>query len=89
LSDISFEIFPNPVSENTTIRFHTNQSGTVRLDVFSLDGKRIQTLLNGTVNAGDQRVEWHPDVPQGIYIIKLSVKGRPVPEEYIKKVEVL
>jgi hypothetical protein len=88
-SDISFEVFPNPVTESTRIRFHMNRNGSARLDVFSLDGRRIRTLLNGPVNTGDQSVEWHPDVPRGIYIIKLSVKGSPVPEEYLKKIEVL
>jgi hypothetical protein len=65
------------------------RSGPVQLDVFSLDGKQIQTLLTGTVTAGDQSMEWHPEVPQGMYIIKLSVKGNAVPEEYLKKIEVM
>ena len=88
-SDYSFEVFPNPVTENARIRFSLAHGGQVRLELFSLDGKRIQTLLNGRVNAGDQTLEWHPDVPQGIYIIKLSIKGTAVPEEYLKKIEVL
>jgi len=88
-SDYSFDVFPNPVTENARIRFSLAHGGQVRLELFSLDGKRIQTLLNGRVNAGDQSVDWHPDVPQGIYIIKLSIKGNAVPEEYLKKIEVL
>jgi Domain of unknown function (DUF362) len=88
-TDISLEIFPNPVTENTRICFHMNFGGPVQLAVFSLDGKRIKTLLNGPVNAGDQSVEWHPDIPGGIYIIKLSVKGSAVPEAYQKKIEIM
>jgi hypothetical protein len=88
-TDLSFEVYPNPVLENTRICFHMMQSGTVQLDVFSLDGKRLRTLLSGPVNAGEQSVEWYPDVPQGLYIIKLSVKGNDAPEEYLKKIEIL
>ena len=88
-SDNSFEVFPNPVTENTRIRFSLSHGGLVRLEIFSLDGKQIQTLMNGRMNAGDQTLEWHPGVPRGIYIIKLSVKGNAVPEEYLKKIEVL
>jgi hypothetical protein len=41
------------------------------------------------MNACDQTLEWHPDVPRGIYIIKLSIKGNAVPEAYLRKIEVL
>jgi hypothetical protein len=88
-SGISFEIFPNPVSENTKICFHMSQGRHVQLDLYSLEGKRIQTFFSGPVDAGDQSVEWHPDVPRGMYIIKLSVKGNKAPEEYHKKIEVM
>jgi hypothetical protein len=41
------------------------------------------------MNAGDQTLEWHPDVLRGIYIIKLSIKGNAIPEAYLRKIEVL
>jgi hypothetical protein len=87
--DASFEVFPNPVSDNAIIRFHVNRSGFARLELYSLDSKPVRTLMNSFINAGDQSMEWHADVPQGMYLIKIIIEGGPAPEEYLKKIEVL
>ena len=88
-SDYSFEVFPNPATSVTNIRFHLEQDVPVRIDIYSIDGKQVQTLVNDPLKEGDHSIKWIPGNYRGIYIIKLIIKGGPVPEMYITKIEVL
>ncbi|MBN1413723.1 MAG: DUF362 domain-containing protein [Bacteroidales bacterium] len=87
--DNTLEVFPNPVTTHAIIRFHLDKNTTVKLEAYSLDGKRIQTLLDEPMKAGDHSIEWYPGNQKGICILKLSIKGYPLPQEYLKKIEVM
>jgi flagellar hook assembly protein FlgD len=50
----------------------------VALHVFDLQGRRLRTLLDGPVSAGEHRVRWdgrdgagHP-LPAGVYVARLD-----------------
>ena len=47
-----FEIFPNPSSDLSTIRFSVTKTSDVLIEVYSLNGVRIQTLYHAEVEAG-------------------------------------
>ncbi len=66
--------FPNPFNSSTTIRFELNATENVSLEIYSLDGRRVQELLHGTMNAGQHSIQWQADsqVASGIYFCKLS-----------------
>jgi len=50
--------FPNPFNPMTKISFSLPATQSVELVVYSLDGRRVATLLNETRGAGDHEVVW-------------------------------
>ncbi|HET6361564.1 MAG TPA: S8 family serine peptidase [Gemmatimonadota bacterium] len=79
--------FPNPfrLGEQTTIRFAVPEpaSGPPRasLAVFDVLGRRVRTLVDGDVIAGEQAVTWDgasdagATVPSGVYLARLESGG--------------
>ena len=71
--------FPNPFNPKTTISFSLPTAGEVELAVFDVTGRRISTLVTGTMDAGTHDVVWqgcddsgHP-VASGLYFSRLMV----------------
>ncbi len=48
--------FPNPYSEETTISFTLKTVSDVKLELFSLDGKKAASINNKNMNAGEQNI---------------------------------
>jgi hypothetical protein len=74
-----FPNFPNPVrAAGTQIRFRTAESGTARLDVFDVQGRRVRTLVDGFVTAGETTVGWDGTaddgraLANGVYFYRLT-----------------
>jgi len=67
--------FPNPVGPSaTTIDFSLHEAGHVLLEVFDVGGRRVATLVDGPVGAGEHRCSWNADgVASGVYTCRLSV----------------
>ena len=55
-SDISdFVAYPNPSSEIINLEFSVRTSGNARLELFESSGKKIATIFNAHVNAGQKK----------------------------------
>jgi serine protease len=80
--------FPNPFrhGESTTIRFDvppdaSGTSASVELAVFDVAGRRVRTLVQGTVVAGELGSSWDglddtgTPAPAGIYVLRLVASG--------------
>lgn len=50
--------FPNPFNPSTRIEFALERAGNVDLSVFDLAGRRVATLQQGALAAGDHHVVW-------------------------------
>jgi hypothetical protein len=88
-ADFTLEAFPNPVTTTATIRFHLDRSCQTRLDIWSIDGKLIQTLINNQLNAGDQNIEWNPGNLTGTYFVKLVISEGSAQKEYKTRILVI
>ncbi len=72
-------IFPNPFNGLTTIEFSINESGHVRVEVYDILGKMINTLIDHRLYPNTYRVKWNgtsnsgESVNSGIYFCRLSV----------------
>lgn len=72
---------PNPFNPATTIGFELSRSGHVKLTVFGIDGRRVATLVDGTLPAGIHRVTWRGQdeegapVASGVYFYQLEAAG--------------
>jgi hypothetical protein len=86
---VSVEVFPNPVNATATIRFILSRNSQVRLDIYSIDGKLIRTLVDHPLQAGDHHVEWNPVNFKGSYIVKLILSEGSAKREFATKIQVL
>ncbi len=73
--------YPNPFNASTTISYNLpemDEAGSLRLDIFDVQGRLIRTLVNGTAASGSHQVLWNganeqgEPVPSGIYFYRLQ-----------------
>jgi hypothetical protein len=66
--------YPNPFSSKTTLLFIIPEDNRVKLNVYDLSGKLIQTLYDADVNKNQEyKVEFDGSaLPTGIYIYKMT-----------------
>jgi Subtilase family. len=68
-----FRVVPNPASDYVTISFIPKNTGSSKLALFSIDGKKISEIANGVCQAG-MKYQKKIDVSKlitGVYIIQL------------------
>jgi len=59
---------PNPTAGSANLSFSLSQSENVRIQVFSVTGRLVDTLQDGSMPAGDHMVKWTPkETAPGIY----------------------
>ncbi len=69
--------FPNPFQTTTSIPFSVAQAGPVELSVFDVLGRRITTLVSGSLRPGQYQVEWNSTgLAEGVYLYQLVTAGR-------------
>jgi len=72
-SEISLSANPNPFKPTTTITYYLPKATPVKLQVFSIHGKLIQTITNTTKPQSKHTAVWDASQhPSGIYYFKLS-----------------
>jgi uncharacterized protein YegP (UPF0339 family) len=80
---VNLQSYPNPFTDETTIEFTLPEQSEVTVKVYNLQGNFIGTLLNGSVNAGTQTLNFrNENLPSGEYTIVLTVGS----EQFIHKV---
>ena len=76
--------YPNPVSSTTTFTYYINKSMEVKLDLYSTEGRLVQTLVNARNNAGLQKSKNRP-FSFGSRHLRLSSASRT--SESFKKID--
>ena len=65
--------FPNPVRDAATVRFTTPAAADVTLAVYDVLGRRVATLVDGTLAAGDHEATFDAaGLPSGVYLCRLA-----------------
>ena len=64
---------PNPFRSTVNITFTLPQAGLVTVDVFSADGRRVQTIADGMMEAGQHTIPWTlgKSTPSGVYFYQV------------------
>lgn len=64
--------YPNPFNSSTTIRYSVPYQSEVRIEIYDILGRKIETLEQGQKEAGVYRVVWNASgIPSGIYFYRL------------------
>ena len=70
------EARPNPFNPSTTIEYSLSRTTRVILRVYNVSGRKVATLTDGTVSAGDHFAVWNAaGMPSGVYFYTLSAEG--------------
>lgn len=70
------ENFPNPFTEQTTIRYELPESAEVHLSVYNALGQRVTTLVRGKQQAGRHEITFEAHaLPSGVYFVRLTSEG--------------
>ncbi len=70
-------VYPNPFNAFATIEYNIPTAGPVRMRVFDLTGRLIDTLLDGFQPAGQGRRQWSaPQLPSGTYFLSYTTQGQ-------------
>jgi len=65
--------YPNPFNPTTTIPYELPRSSFVKLSVYDVSGRLVETLVNEQKNAGSYTVRWKAEkVSSGIYIYRID-----------------
>ena len=71
--------YPNPFVDETQLRFTTEKSGHVRLDVFDVPGRQVATATDQLYGSGAHQVGLNGgELSSGVYLVRLQVDGRQV-----------
>ncbi len=68
-----FQNYPNPFNPSTKIKFELPKSSVVKLIIYDLLGKEVETLINKYLHFGTYEVEFKPsELSTGVYFYELS-----------------
>ena len=67
------DVYPNPVSNESTISFSLNQSQNVSLKIFDVNGKFVSSLADRNFEEGEHQIEFNAEkINAGIYFLKMQ-----------------
>jgi hypothetical protein len=78
LPRLPLRLSPNPFAGRTTLRYTLSEARRVRVDVLSLDGRRIVRLADQFQAAGTHEIEWDGAdargrrLPPGAYLVRVD-----------------
>ena len=79
--------YPNPFNPVTTISFGIPIDGVINIAIYDVNGRMIESLVNGFKNAGSYSMDWNADTqPSGMYFLKVQY-GNEVKSEKIMLVK--
>ncbi len=80
------KVFPNPSSGAVNFQFNLEKTSEVRIDIYNIDGKIIDTVKAGTLGSGEQTVIWNgKSAVSGIYFSNITLDSKSVAVDKIVK----
>lgn len=67
------QVYPNPFSFETTIKYDVQMPGPVQVKIFNISGQEVAILANSSRPIGEYKIKWQPvNLPDGIYFCKIQ-----------------
>jgi hypothetical protein len=68
-----YQNYPNPFNPSTSIKFDISKAADVKLTVYDISGREIETLLSDFMNAGTYEVSFsNVSLASGVYFYRLT-----------------
>lgn len=73
--------YPNPFTDETSIRFFLDEVSDVELKIFNMIGEEVYGTRNPSMDKGPQEIIWNGNLrngkhaPTGLYFYKLKIRG--------------
>jgi len=74
--NLALRVGPNPAAFELRASFSMPSAGPVTCDLYAIDGRLVDRVVDGVLDAGTQVIRWRPDegqsIPSGIYYLRLA-----------------
>jgi len=71
--------YPNPFNSRTVIAYESPARALVWLEIYDIQGKRVDRVEEGIVQPGHHRILWGSNLSSGVYYYRLVVDGNASP----------
>ncbi len=81
-----FDVFPNPVQDNTMVSFALDKSQKVSLQLFDMTGRVVMEMYNGILGEGEHQfpIQTAEKLNSGLYFVRLTTsEGRSVTQKLV------
>ncbi|NNE71973.1 MAG: DUF4331 family protein [Rhodothermales bacterium] len=69
--------YPNPFNPSTRIEYKATATGPLAIRVYDVQGRLVETLVDGSHAAGTHSVEWNAEgLPSGAYFYRIESAGQ-------------
>jgi len=76
LDKSNVSIYPNPASDNFTIGCSLSQEENIAIDLYSIKGQYIKSILSGPLPQGDNKINTDiKGLPTGLYFLRITMGG--------------
>jgi hypothetical protein len=78
--------YPNPTTGETHIGVTLAEEKHIHLEVYSIDGKLVNTLYNAKMHSGQHTLTWDAGsdaVPEGIYFLRLTTDDESITRKVV------
>ena len=74
-----FQNYPNPFNPTTNIKYQITKTSNVKLIVFDILGREVETLVNEFQKAGTYEINFDAGkIPSGIYFYTMDVDNKRI-----------
>jgi hypothetical protein len=86
INEKGFSVYPNPVTDNSSINFTLKQKSEVAVTVYNMVGVRVLEIPAQDLSAGKQTINLSSsELMDGVYFVNLTINGQSI----TKKISVL
>ncbi|MEA1973698.1 MAG: T9SS type A sorting domain-containing protein, partial [Candidatus Cloacimonadota bacterium] len=72
VEQLNLTAYPNPFNPKTSINFNLQKNENIKIDIYNVLGKKVETLVDNNFERGSHIVDWNAnELPSGIYFFKL------------------
>jgi PKD repeat protein len=86
-NSIDFNIYPNPIEENSVIAFELSEKENLDITIQDVLGRKISSVFTGDLSAGQHQFSIGNDasLSSGIYFVKVTLNGKSFTKKLIVK----